>query len=452
MGSWCLIMEVEELINEVFLEIKSNFAFLELYDSDIYNSIKKVVVKEKIVTKEDVLAKINMFYSKKVVDKILNDNYCAMDNLFEIYSNCSKKDVKKFELLERLQYLFQGVNQDVKTKIYIRLFERYEVLMSTLDEICEECNYFYEKTISNVKDYQMLEIFEIYFKYVNKTSKDDNTSENINCKLDNEVLSEEVELTNHYYKYRDKESRDKLIISNMPLVKTIAKKYIGRGILYEDLVEAGIIGLIKAIDIFDPNKKCRLSSYTFISIERHIKRAINDDSRIIRIPNWRCEELKKYSLERSNFINIHGFLPKPKDMAEILKISLEKAEESELLLSDYVTSLNLVIDDESNVEFGDLLEVNYFQSPEEEIIQSCIKSDINEILEQALTEQERIVIDLAFGGYDGVVRNNEEIGKDMYNLGLYHKPLSRERVRQIREKALQKLRQPSYTKKLRLYL
>ena len=180
-------------------------------------------------------------------------------------------------------------------------------------------------------------------------------------------------------------------------------------------------------------------------------RAVNSDSRNIRIPDWKCEELKKYVLVKRDFINSHGVSPTVEMMASLMNMSIEKAEESELLSSNYICSLNLKVDDENDTEFGDLIKDTRFSSPEDYAIENSIREDIDFVLDEVLSNQERAVIDLAFGRYDGVVRNNAEVGEAIYEYGLYPKPLTRERVRQLRSGAIKKLQNSSYVKKLESY-
>ena len=209
---------------------------------------------------------------------------------------------------------------------------------------------------------------------------------------------------------------------------------------------------MKAIDKYNPKSKAKLSSYAYTSILRHVIRAVNNDSRSIRIPHWRCEELKKYIKVKQEYINSYGVEPTLEEMASLLNISLDIVEESEVLSTNYVCSLNLKVDSESDTEFGELLEDNECLSPEDYVIENFMKDDINFVLDEVLTKQEKAVIDLSFGRYDGVVRNNAEVGIAIYEYGLRDKPLSRERVRQLRSSALEKIRCSSYVKKLKSYL
>lgn len=431
---------IDEIINEVYVCVKETFSFFELDDIEIYKLIKKCIGKNKEVTKELLLKKVNNYFSKEIFKQVLNNDYKKLDNFFENEFVCWLNKYGNYETLEKLCDVMGNPGSKIVNDLYVKLFERYDVLSRLLMDVTEDTD-----CLVSI-DKRVQKLFRVYLEFCGCDTLDKDSMSGL------EECVSDMDIIRDYYLYNDTNALEKFIEINMPLVRSVAKKYKWQGLSYDDLVQEGVIGFLKAIEKFDISSNAKLSSYAYPSIERHIARAINSDSRDIRIPDWRCEELKKYVLAKRDFINCRGVNPTVEEMASLMNISIEKVEESELLSSNYICSLNLKIDDENDTEFGDLIKDTKFSSPEDCAIENFMRDDINLILEEVLTDQEKAIINLSFGRYDGVVRNNAEVGEAIYEYGLYHKPLTRERVRQLKSGAIKKLQDSSYVKKLESYL
>ncbi len=320
------------------------------------------------------------------------------------------------------------------------VLEKFEKLGINIDkdEIDEE-----EPNLEDLEEVEEIKIEEIDVTNIEGVSVDDPVRMYLReiGKIPLLTYEQEIELAKGILEGNE-DSKKKLSESNLRLVVSIAKKYVGRGMLFLDLIQEGNMGLIKAVEKFDYTKGYKFSTYATWWIRQAITRAIADQARTIRIPVHMVETINKLIRTSRHLLQQLGREPTPEEIAKEMEIPVEKVVEIQKIAQDPV-SLETPIGEEDDSHLGDFIQDDDSPAPQDTVAYTLLKEQLEEVM-GTLTPREAKVLKLRFGLEDGKARTLEEVGKEF--------KVTRERIRQIEAKALRKLRHPSRSKKLKDYM
>ena len=329
----------------------------------------------------------------------------------------------------------QDVNPDQMDKVFDAFEEiGVDILQDGIDE---------EPDIEDLNEVEDIKVEDINLSNLDGVSVDDPVRMYLReiGKIPLLSYDEELELAKKVLE-GDEEAKQKLAESNLRLVVSIAKKYVGRGMLFLDLIQEGNMGLIKAVEKFDYTKGYKFSTYATWWIRQAITRAIADQARTIRIPVHMVETINKLIRTSRHLLQRLGREPTPEEIAEEIEMPVEKVIEIQKIAQDPV-SLETPIGEEDDSHLGDFIQDDDSPAPHDSAAYTLLKEQLEEVM-NTLTPREAKVLKLRFGLEDGKARTLEEVGKEF--------AVTRERIRQIEAKALRKLRHPSRSKKLRDYM
>lgn len=375
-------------------------------------------------------AEINKAAKKKLLEKGKKEGTVTLYDIMEAFQDKDlDKDVAE-NLYETLGNLGIEVINDKEFKADINLNEPDDLDIKSIDEESSEDTETAETETAEIavpKGISIDDPVRMYLKEIGKIP----------------LLKphEEVEFA-RLMSEGDERSKQKLVEANLRLVVSIAKRYVGRGMLFLDLIQEGNLGLIKAVEKFDYKKGYKFSTYATWWIRQAITRAIADQARTIRIPVHMVETINKLIRVSRQLLQELGRDPKPEEIAKVMNMSEDKVREIMKIAQDPV-SLETPIGEEEDSHLGDFIPDEDAPAPAEAAAYSLLKEQIEEAL-NTLNDREQKVLKLRFGLEDGRARTLEEVGKEF--------DVTRERIRQIEAKALRKLRHPSRSKKLRDYL
>lgn len=373
--------------------------------------------------------------STDIMDKLKDNGLSEEVNkrIADVYNKVRQGALKNALTYSEVIDLFEGVEYDLE--ISERIYDELEKLgikvtsddISELDNIIEVLET-QPEVIPNLPDSVSIDDpVRMYLKEMGKISL--------------LTADQEVEIATRIAN-GDESAREKLAEANLRLVVSIAKRYVGRGMLFLDLIQEGNLGLIKAVEKFDYTKGYKFSTYATWWIRQAITRAIADQARTIRIPVHMVETINKLSRVKRQLLQELGRDPQPDEIAAEMGVSPEKVREIMKIAQDPV-SLETPIGEEEDSHLGDFIPDDDVPAPAEAATATLLKEQLMDVL-NTLTPREEKVLRLRFGIDDGHQRTLEEVGKE-FNV-------TRERIRQIEAKALRKLRHPSRSHKLRDFL
>ena len=349
---------------------------------------------------------IDVFRPMEDEDLITDDELGLMMDEASVVEAEIDMDIDKIDLSGEL-----GIDTDDPVRMYLKEIGKVPLLSAD-----EEIEFAKKMEIGEEAKRKLIE-------------KGDNISDRERKSLEKKILEGE-------------NSKKKLSEANLRLVVSIAKRYVGRGLLFLDLIQEGNLGLIKAVEKFDYSKGYKFSTYATWWIRQAITRAIADQARTIRIPVHMVETINKLIRVSRQLLQEYGREPTPEEIADYMKMDVARVREI-LKISQEPVSLETPIGEEEDSHLGDFIPDENVPIPVEAATQTLLKEQLDEVL-GTLTEREERVLRLRFGFDDGKARTLEEVGKE-FNV-------TRERIRQIEAKALRKLRQRSRSGKLRDYI
>ena len=417
------------------------------------NKVEEVVKSEEEIIKKDKKKKDIAKKEDNVMEKENNKKEVAVDsnkksNLESKNNNIKKEEQEKvMNIIKRAKENGKITYGELANELEDTNPEQLDKIFDTFEDlgvdIKDSDDLDIEPDIDDLEEMENIKVEDVDLTNMDGVSIDDPVRMYLReiGKIPLLTYDEELDLAKKILT-GDEEAKQKLAESNLRLVVSIAKKYVGRGMLLLDLIQEGNMGLIKAVEKFDYTKGYKFSTYATWWIRQAITRAIADQARTIRIPVHMVETINKLIRTSRHLLQKNGREPTPEEIAEEMEIPVEKVMEIQKIAQDPV-SLETPIGEEDDSHLGDFIQDDDSPAPQDSAAYTMLKEQLNDVM-GTLTSREAKVLRLRFGLEDGKARTLEEVGKE-FNV-------TRERIRQIEAKALRKLRHPSRSKKLRDYM
>lgn len=417
------------------------------------NKVEEVVKSEEEIIKKDKKKKDIAKKEDNVMEKENNKKEVAVDsnkksNLESKNNNIKKEEQEKvMNIIKRAKENGKITYGELANELENTNPEQLDKIFDTFEDlgvdIKDSDDLDIEPDIDDLEEMENIKVEDVDLTNMDGVSIDDPVRMYLReiGKIPLLTYDEELDLAKKILT-GDEEAKQKLAESNLRLVVSIAKKYVGRGMLFLDLIQEGNMGLIKAVEKFDYTKGYKFSTYATWWIRQAITRAIADQARTIRIPVHMVETINKLIRTSRHLLQKNGREPTPEEIAEEMEIPVEKVMEIQKIAQDPV-SLETPIGEEDDSHLGDFIQDDDSPAPQDSAAYTMLKEQLNDVM-GTLTSREAKVLRLRFGLEDGKARTLEEVGKE-FNV-------TRERIRQIEAKALRKLRHPSRSKKLRDYM
>ena len=417
------------------------------------NKVEEVVKSEEEIIKKDKKKKDIAKKEDNVMEKENNKKEVAVDsnkksNLESKNNNIKKEEQEKvMNIIKRAKENGKITYGELANELEDTNPEQLDKIFDTFEDlgvdIKDSDDLDIEPDIDDLEEMENIKVEDVDLTNMDGVSIDDPVRMYLReiGKIPLLTYDEELDLAKKILT-GDEEAKQKLAESNLRLVVSIAKKYVGRGMLFLDLIQEGNMGLIKAVEKFDYTKGYKFSTYATWWIRQAITRAIADQARTLRNPVHMVETINKLIRKTRHLLQKNGREPTPEEIAEEMEIPVEKVMEIQKIAQDPV-SLETPIGEEDDSHLGDFIQDDDSPAPQDSAAYTMLKEQLNDVM-GTLTSREAKVLRLRFGLEDGKARTLEEVGKE-FNV-------TRERIRQIEAKALRKLRHPSRSKKLRDYM
>ena len=417
------------------------------------NKVEEVVKSEEEIIKKDKKKKDIAKKEDNVMEKENNKKEVAVDsnkksNLESKNNNIKKEEQEKvMNIIKRAKENGKITYGELANELEDTNPEQLDKIFDTFEDlgvdIKDSDDLDIEPDIDDLEEMENIKVEDVDLTNMDGVSIDDPVRMYLReiGKIPLLTYDEELDLAKKILT-GDEEAKQKLAESNLRLVVSIAKKYVGRGMLFLDLIQEGNMGLIKAVEKFDYTKGYKFSTYATWWIRQAITRAIADQARTIRIPVHMVETINKLIRTSRHLLQKNGREPTPEEIAEEMEIPVEKVMEIQKIAQDPV-SLETPIGEEDDSHLGDFIQDDDSPAPQDSAAYTLLKEQLAEVM-GTLTPREEKVLRLRFGLEDGKARTLEEVGKEF--------SVTRERIRQIEAKALRKLRHPSRSKKLKDYM